>query len=129
MIGLSWWLDLSSHGIAVVGDIPSGLPSLRIPTPPVVDILKLVPAALGIFLVCTADEILTARSFAGRRGQHVRANQELLAMAAATAAAGFTQGFPIGASNSRTAVNDDMGARTQVAGSSPRGRPRSSSSS
>jgi sulfate permease, SulP family len=116
MIGLSWWLDLSSHGIAVVGDIPSGLPSLRIPTPPVVDILKLVPAALGIFLVCTADEILTARSFAGRRGQHVRANQELLAMAAATAAAGFTQGFPIGASNSRTAVNDDMGARTQVAG-------------
>ena len=116
MIGLSWWFDLSRHGIAVVGDIPSGLPSLRIPTPPVVDILKLVPGALGIFLVCTADEILTARSFAGRRGQHVRANQELLAMAAATAAAGFSQGFPIGASNSRTAVNDDMGARTQVAG-------------
>ena len=116
MIGLSWSLDMSAHGIAVVGDIPSGLPSVRIPAPPVVDLLKLVPAALGLFLVCTADEILTARSFAGRRGQHVRANQELLAMAGATAAAGFTQGFPVGASNSRTAVNDDMGARTQVAG-------------
>jgi high affinity sulfate transporter 1 len=116
MIALSWWLDMSAHGIAVVGRIPSGLPSIRIPTPPVADILKLVPAAVGIFLVCTADEILTARSFAGRRGQHVRANQELLAMAAATAASGFTQGFPVGASNSRTAVNDDMGARTQVAG-------------
>ncbi len=116
MIGLSWQLDMSAHGIAVVGHIPSGLPSLRIPTPPAVDILKLVPAAIGLFLVCTADEILTARSFAGRHGQHVRANQELLAMAGATAAAGFTQGFPVGASNSRTAVNDDMGARTQVAG-------------
>jgi SulP family sulfate permease len=116
MIGLSWWFDMGSHGIAVVGHIPSGLPSLRIPAPPAVDILKLIPAAIGLFLVCTADEILTARSFAGRRGQHVRANQELLAMAGATAAAGFTQGFPIGASNSRTAVNDDMGARTQVAG-------------
>jgi SulP family sulfate permease len=116
MIGLSWWFDMGDHGIAVVGHIPSGLPSVRIPTPPAVDILQLIPAALGIFLVCTADEILTARSFAGRRGQHVRVNQELLAMAAATAGAGFTQGFPIGASNSRTAVNDDMGARTQVAG-------------
>ncbi len=116
MIGLSWSLDMSAHGIAVVGDIPSGLPSVRIPTPPVVDLLKLIPAAIGLFLVCTADEILTARSFAGRRGQHVRVNQELLAMAGATAAAGFTQAFPVGASNSRTAVNDDMGARTQVAG-------------
>ncbi len=116
MIGLSWWFDFGSHGVAVVGHVPSGLPSIRIPRPPLVDVLRLVPAALGIFLVGTADEILTARSFAGRRGQHVRANQELLAMAAATIAAGVSQGFPIGASNSRTAVNDDMGARTQVAG-------------
>ena len=63
-----------------------------------------------------ADEILTARSFAGKHNQHVRASQELLAMGAANAAAGFTQGFSIGASGSRTAVNDSMGARSQVAG-------------
>jgi SulP family sulfate permease len=116
MIALSWWLDMDSHGIATVGHIPSGLPSLRVPTPPVTDILQLIPAAIGIFLVGFADEILTARSFAGRRRQHVRANQELLAMAVSTAGAGFSQGFPIGASNSRTAVNDSMGASTQVAG-------------
>jgi SulP family sulfate permease len=71
---------------------------------------------VGIFLVSFADEILTARAFAGKHNQHVRASQELLAMGAANAAAGFTQGFSVGASGSRTAVNDGMGARSQIAG-------------
>jgi MFS superfamily sulfate permease-like transporter len=57
-------------------------------------------------------EILTARSFAGKHNQHVRASQELLAMGAANAAAGFTQGFSVGASGSSTAVTDGMGARS-----------------
>lgn len=115
-ITLSWALDLAAHGIAVVGPIPAGLPSLQIPTPSLSDVVRLVPAALGIFLVCFADEILTARSFAGKHHQNVRGSQELLAMGAATAAAGVSQGFPIGASGSRTTVNDDMGARSQIAG-------------
>jgi MFS superfamily sulfate permease-like transporter len=99
-----------------VGSIPAGLPSFAIPTPAFADVVRLLPAALGIFLVCFADEILTARSFAGKHHQNVRGSQELLAMGAASAAAGFTQGFPVGASGSRTAVNDDMGARSQIAG-------------
>ncbi len=115
-IGLSWALDLQSHGVAVVGAIPAGLPSFDVPSPAWQDIFKLVPAAVGIFFVSFADEILTARSFAGKHGQHVRASQELLAMGAANAAAGFTQSFSIGASGSRTAVNDNMGARSQIAG-------------
>jgi high affinity sulfate transporter 1 len=114
-IGLSWAIDLEAEGVAVVGAIPAGLPSFDVPTPTFVDIVHLVPAAVGIFLVSFADEILTARSFAGKHNQHVRASQELLAMGAANAAAGFTQGFSIGASGSRTAVNDSMGARTQIA--------------
>src|SRR6266508_1997694 len=115
-IGLSWALDLQAHGVAIVGAIPAGLPSLDVPTPAWQDVIHLVPAAVGIFLVSFADEILTARSFAGKHNQHVRASQELLAMGAANAAAGFTQGFSLGASGSRTAVNDGMGARSQIAG-------------
>jgi len=115
-IGVSWGLDFSSHGIAIVGQIPAGLPSFDLPTPSLADIVRLVPAAMGIFLVGFADEILTARTFAGKHNQSVRGSQELLAMGAANAAAGFTQGFSIGASGSRTAVNDNMGARTQIAG-------------
>jgi high affinity sulfate transporter 1 len=115
-IGLSWASDFAAHGIAVVGAIPAGLPSFEVPSPALADVVRLLPAAVGIFLVSFADEILTARSFAGKHNQSVRGSQELLAMGASSAAAGFTQGFSIGASGSRTAVNDDMGARTQIAG-------------
>jgi SulP family sulfate permease len=109
-------LGLEDHGVAVVGDIPAGLPELSVPSPPWTDVAELAPAAAGLFLVSFADEVLTARSFAGRHGQHIRADQELLAMGAANAVAGVSQGFPIGASGSRTAVNDSMGARSQIAG-------------
>jgi sulfate permease, SulP family len=115
-IGLSWAFDFAAHDVTVVGPIPAGLPSFEIPSPSFADVVRLVPAALGIFLVCFADEILTARSFAGKHNQSVRGSQELLAMGTASAAAGFTQGFSIGASGSRTAVNDDMGACSQISG-------------
>ena len=110
------WLDLVAHGVAVVGTIPSGLPELAAPSPTVEDTLTLLLSAAGIFLVCFADAILTARSFAGKNNEHIRVDQELLAMGAAQAAAGLTQSLSLGASGSRTAVNDAMGARTQVAG-------------
>ena len=108
--------DLEHHGVAVVGSIPSGLPSLSWPNVGIAKILDLMPAALGIFAVGYADHILTARSFAGRHDQHVDANQELLAFGAANLAAGLTQAFPVGASGSRTTVNDQMGGRTQLVG-------------
>jgi SulP family sulfate permease len=115
-IAVSAGLDLAADGVAVVGTIPAGLPGLHVPSVSAEDIVELLPAAAGIFLVCFADEVLTARSFAGKRDQHIDVNQELLAMGAAQVAAGVTQGLPIGASGSRTAVNDAMGARSQVAG-------------
>ena len=115
-IAASAGLDLAAHDVAVVGTIPSGLPGLHVPDVSAGDILELAPAALGIFLVCFADEVLTARSFAGKHDQHIAVDQELLAMGAAQVAAGMSQGLPIGASGSRTAVNDAMGARSQVAG-------------
>lgn len=115
-IAASAAFDLKTHGVAVVGTIPSGLPSLKVPHAPWHTVLDLLPDALGIFAVGFADSILTARSFAGRHGQSVRANQELLAAGVANVSAGFSQSFPIGASGSRTAVNDQMGGRTQFVG-------------
>jgi SulP family sulfate permease len=115
-IAVSAGIDLTSHGVAVVGVIPSGLPSVALPEVRWGDAIALLPAAIGIFFVTFADQILTARSFAGKHGEHVRANQELLAMGVANLGAGITRAFPIGASGSRTAVNDETGARTQLAG-------------
>ena len=112
----SWTLDFESRGVAILGEIPRGLPSFDVPAIPVADVLVLLPAAIGIFLVSFADGILTARSFAGKHDQNVQAGQELVAFGAANIAAGLAQGFSIGASGSRTAVNDSMGARTQISG-------------
>jgi high affinity sulfate transporter 1 len=115
-IAASAAIGLAEEGVAVVGKIPPGLPGIELPSLHLADVLALLPAALGIFFVSFSDEILTARSFAGKRGQHVRADQELAAMGAANLAAGITQSFPVGASGSRTAVNDQMGGRTQISG-------------
>ena len=115
-IVVSYATGLADHGVAVVGHIPSGLPSLGWPRVGLGKTVDLLPAAAGVFAVGYADAILTARSFAGRNGQHVDANQELLAIGIANVSAGVTQGFPVGASGSRTAVNEQIGGRTQFVG-------------
>ena len=115
-IVVSYLTDLGAHGVSLVGHIPGGLPHITIPTPSVSETFDLVPAAIGLFLVSFADEILTVRAYAGQHGQHIRPAQEMLAMGAADALAGISQGMPVGASGSRTAVNDAMGARSQVSG-------------
>jgi SulP family sulfate permease len=109
-------LGLAAYGVAEVGEIPAGLPRPTLPDLHLRTLIELVPAALGIFFVSFSDEILVARSFAGRHGQHVRADAELTGLGAASLAASISQGMPIGASGSRTAVNDEMGSRTQLSG-------------
>lgn len=115
-IGISSLMSLASHGVAVVGDVPAGLPGISFPSTSFGDAAQLAPAAIGLFLVTLADGLLTARSFAGSRAESVDASQELLALGAANAAAGLSHGMAVGASGSRTAVNDSMGARSQLAG-------------
>jgi sulfate permease, SulP family len=115
-IAASWAMDLASEGVAVTGPVPSGLPSLSVPDVSRSDMGTLVAAAFAIFLVAFSDSILTARSFAARHHEVVDANQELLAFGVAQMASGVTQGIPVGTSGSRTAVNDDMGATSQVSG-------------
>jgi SulP family sulfate permease len=115
-IALATIASLESHGIKLVGTVPSGLPSFGLPDVSLNDVVGLAPAAAGIFLVCFADGVLTARSFAGRRGQHVRAQQELTALGGANLAAGLTGAFVVGASGSRTTVNETAGGRTQAVG-------------
>lgn len=115
-IAASWALDLESAGVAVTGPVPSGLPSFAVPDVSRADLGTLLAAAGAIFLVAFSDSILTARSFAARRHEVVDANQELLAHGIAQLTSGVTQGIPVGTSGSRTAVNDDMAATSQVSG-------------
>jgi high affinity sulfate transporter 1 len=115
-IALANGLDLEGHGVTVVGSLPQGLPPLGLPDVHLSDIAPLTGAAFGIVLVSLADTIATASAFAGRRGEDVDGNQEMLAVGAANIAAGLFQGFPVSTSGSRTAVATSAGARTQVTG-------------
>ena len=108
--------DLQQHGVSVVGSLPQGFPPLTVPDVHLSDIPPLTAAAFGIVLVSLADTIATASAFAGRRGEDVDGNQEMLAVGAANIAAGFFQGFPVSTSGSRTAVATNAGARSQVTG-------------
>ncbi|MGN8247047.1 SulP family inorganic anion transporter [Cellulomonas soli] len=115
-IGVSWAMDLQSHGVALTGPVPAGLPDLARPDVGMDELRSLVMPALAIFLVSFADAILIARSFAAKHRETVDADQELLAYGLASVASGFSHGMPIGASGSRTAVNDSMRATSQVSG-------------
>jgi high affinity sulfate transporter 1 len=113
---MSWWLDLSSYGVSVTGSIPSGLPALEIPDVSGSQVVSLIAPAFAIFLLSFSDSILTARSFAARHRERVDADQELQAFSLANVAAGFSGGYPVGTSGSRTAVNDSMKVTSQVSG-------------
>ncbi|KAA0235320.1 MAG: sulfate permease [Actinobacteria bacterium] len=108
--------DLESEGIAVVGSIPAGLPSLGLPAAGIGQIAEVIPAAAAIAIVAYTDNMLTSRAFASRNGYEVDANQELAGLAAANLAAGFSGGLAIGSSASRTAIGDAVGSRTQLTG-------------
>jgi SulP family sulfate permease len=116
MIILSAVFDLEAKGVAVVGEVPAGLPSLAIPMVSLQDIFALLPAALALTILIYADEVLTSRVFAARHGQKVDANQEFVAIGMANIGAGILTGFPAALSASRTAVSDQMGGKTQWVG-------------
>ena len=112
----SYVLDWQANGVAIVGAVPAGLPQLTIPDVGFQDVLALLPAALALTVLIYADEVLTARVFAARHGQKIDANQEFVAIGMANIGAGFLTGFPAALSASRTAVNDQMGGKSQWVG-------------
>jgi sulfate permease, SulP family len=110
------WGDLGSKGVRLVGSIPAGLPHLVIPHVGFKDILDLIPYATGMALVSYFDTITTARAFAMKGGYRIDPNQDLIALGVANIGAGLFQGFALGASQSRTVVNDMYGGKSQFAG-------------
>ncbi|MFZ1286712.1 MAG: sulfate permease [Candidatus Phosphoribacter sp.] len=115
-IGASLWLDLPSHGVKVVGELPQGFPPLTLPIVGIGELGLLVAGAAGITLVALADTISTASAYARRTGQPVSGNQEMIGIGAANVLSGFFQGFAVSTSGSRTAVAFKAGARSQITG-------------
>jgi len=106
--------NLKEYGVAVVGEIASGLPSFQVPIITLSDILVIFPAAIAISVILFTDGTLTGRVFAKKNHYKLDSNKELIAFGASNIFTGLFQSFPVGASQTKTAVNDSAGGKTQL---------------
>jgi SulP family sulfate permease len=106
--------DLDDRGVDVLGEVPAGPPALTWPVLDWTMWLALVPSAIALTLVTTAEGLLVSRSYAEKRGYPFHANRDLLAFGLGNIAAGAQGSFAMGASTSRTAAMDQAGSRTQL---------------
>lgn len=115
-IVLVWGLGLAQQGVKIVGEVPGGLPSFSVPQIQYSTIQDLLPIALAIALVSFMESIAVAKAIqAKHKDYEVVANQELIALGAANIGGAFLQSYPVTGGFSRTAVNDQAGAKTGLA--------------
>lgn len=109
-----WLLNLEADGVAVVGAVEGGLPRVGLPSAGLEEMRRLLPTAITLALVQFMNVTTLGRTFASRHRYSLRPNSELFALGASNLAAGFFRGLPVSASFSRSAINEQSGARTPL---------------
>lgn len=109
-------LNLTEYGVKIVGNIPEGFPSFSIPDLGSEHIMELLPVALTLALIAFMEAISVAKAVEQKHDDYeVDANQELIAIGASNIVGSFFQSYPTTGGFSRTAVNDQAGAKTGIA--------------
>jgi len=109
-------LGLAKYGVKILGRIPAGLPAFKIPAISGPDWQPLAVGAVGLALISYNSAMVTARSFAVKNRYDIDPNREFIALGVANIGSGILQGFAVSGADSRTAVNDSMGGKSQVTG-------------
>jgi len=115
-LGIVYAFDLQAHGVAITGTIPAGLPHLSLSLPSLELIKSLALPALMISIIGYVESISVGKTLGAKRREKVKPNQELIGLGAANIASGVSGGFPVTGGFSRSVVNFDAGAVTQLAG-------------
>jgi SulP family sulfate permease len=111
-----WFFGLNgASGVAIVGEIPAGLPPFSVPVFDLALVQELLPAAALISMVGFLESVSVAKSLASKRRQKIDANQELVALGAANIGAAVTSGYAVTGGFSRSMVNFTAGAVTPMA--------------
>jgi len=113
---IAWAFNLESHGVSLVGTLPSGLPPLTIPSFDLEIWGSLFVSALLISLIGFVESVSVAQTLAARKSQRIVPDQELIGLGAANIAAAISGGYPVTGGLSRSVVNYDSGAETPAAG-------------
>jgi len=107
-------LNLQSKGVAIVGGVPSGFPVPMLPRFSADELRPLSLGAAGIALVSFCSMMTTARGFAAKNGYRIDVNRDMFALGVSDLASAVSQGFVVSGADSRTAVADSAGGKTQV---------------
>jgi SulP family sulfate permease len=108
--------NLEAQGVALLGQVPQGLPSLGLPAVSRADLNELVPVAVACFVLGAVETFAIGRTFAQKHNYRLDANQELFALGASNLLAGIGRGFPVSGGMSQSLVNESAGARTPLSG-------------
>jgi anti-anti-sigma factor len=113
----SWLFDLGAHGVALVGEVPRGLPAPHVPDLHLLGdhASTIAAAAVALVLIGFSQTAGDARAFAAKHHYRIDINQESAAQGFANAGAGLFQGMPVSTSLSASSLNDHAGARTGLA--------------
>ncbi|MBL8777254.1 MAG: SulP family inorganic anion transporter [Acidimicrobiales bacterium] len=114
-IAVSWHWDLVDHGVSTLGKVPSGLPSLGLPSGGVNAIASLIPTAISVFILILAQSAATSRAYAAKYNDDFDENVDLVGLGAANIAAGLSGTFLVNGSPTKTQMVDGAGGRNQVA--------------
>ena len=114
-IAASRLLDLASHGVAVVGTVPRGLPSLALPALDRADATRLLGTAVALFVVILAQSTATSRAYAAKYDEPLSVPDDLSALGAANLAAAFSGTFVVNGSPTKAQMVDSAGGRSQLA--------------
>lgn len=106
---------LDRLGVSILRDIPSGLPAFSVPDVSLSDIKRLLPIAITLSLIGYVDAISIVKVVASKTRQRIDANQEFIGLGASNVLGGFFSAFPVGGSFTRSIINYQAGARTQIA--------------
>ena len=114
-IAVSWIWDLQAHGVAVLGKVPSGLPSFGIPDYGWDDLSPIIATAASIFLVVLAQSAATSRAYAAKYADRFDENLDLVGLSFANVSAGLSGTFVVNGSPTKTQMVDGAGGRSQLA--------------
>jgi high affinity sulfate transporter 1 len=116
-IAVSWTINLKAHGIAVLGEVPGGIPALALPKVnlSVGLLMKLLPPAFSIFVVILAQSAATSRAYAACYNESLNENLDLVGLSLANLGAALTGAFVVNGSPTKTQMVDSAGGSSQLA--------------
>ena len=115
-VGVVSFFELYASGVQIVGKVPSGLPSFQVPKIPLERLSELAPIAITLALIAFMEAISVAKAVAEKHSEYeLDPNQELIALGTANIVGAFFQSYPTTGGFSRTAINEQAGAKTGIA--------------